>query len=131
MVNVLEAKAKSLPNGQVLAARLRLSGPLRCFRKADGQQGRNVSNTELWTPDDGINAANEDLWAVLVARTGTSDLKASTSSIELSTKDIGLLLTPSDENRTTFRRRGYFEEDYWISDNRHFFRRCGRRCQNF
>ena len=121
-MEILEAKADLSPNGQLHAAHLRLSGLLRCFRELDGGAEKKVSIARLWSADDGINASNEALWALLIARMGGSDLKETASGIELSTKDIGLILAANDENETTFQRRGYFEADFCTSDNCHFFR---------
>jgi hypothetical protein len=126
MIDVVEAKATSLPNGQVSAAHLLINGPLRRVREAksntDGQQQESVPRAKLWIPDNGINDANEELWALLVARAGTSGLRETASGLELSEKDVGLIITPVDENRTAFQRRGYYEEGFWPSDNRHIFR---------
>jgi hypothetical protein len=131
MIDTLEAKANSLLNGQVSAAHLHMSGPLRRVRKVksitDGEKSRNVLRAKLWISYNGVYGADEELWALLVARAGTSGLKETVSGLELSMKDVSPIVTTIGGDGNAFQRRGYYEEGFWPSKKKkaHFLCGCG------
>ena len=124
-IDVLEAEAAAAPSGQVFASYLHLRGPLRRVREAksnaDGQQQSSVLSAKLWTADNGIREANEELWALLIVRAGRSGLRETASGLELSMVDVGLILAPVEGSKNAFQRRGYYEESFWPSGKRHIF----------
>ena len=48
--------------------------------------------------------------------------ESSGHGLELSMKDLGLIITPIDEGRTTLQLREYYKEGFWPSDNCHILR---------
>jgi len=78
-------------------------------------------SAKLWTADNGIRDANEELWALLIVRAGRSGLRETASGLELSMVDVGLILAPVEGSKNAFQRRGYYEESFWPSEKRHIF----------
>jgi hypothetical protein len=97
-IDVIKAKITSSPSGQISAAHPRMSCPLRRIgevkSKTAGLHPRSALSAKLWAPDNGINGADEELRALLIARTGPPGLRESAVGLELSMKDVGLIVTP-------------------------------------
>jgi hypothetical protein len=85
-----------------------------------GEKPRNMLRAKLWISDNGDYDTDEEFWALLVARAGTSGLMETASNLELSMKDVGPILTPIDGDEMLFQRRGYYEEGFWPPIKCHF-----------
>jgi hypothetical protein len=113
LIDVIKAKVTSSPSGQISAAHRRMSCPLRRVRevksKTAGLRPRSALSAKLWNSGNGINGADEELRALLIAQTGTPGLRESAVGLELSMKDVGLIERQKiDGNGNTFLLRGYY-----------------------
>jgi hypothetical protein len=125
LIGVIKAKVTSSPSGQISAAHRRMSCPLRRVRevksKTAGLRPRSALSAKLWNSGNGINGADEGLRALLIAQTGTPGLRESAVGLELSMKDVGLIVTPKNLWKRKYLsapRILLYEEGFWPSLDR-------------